>query len=90
MPENSAPLTYAIIIESSIHHPGDERSRTHPGHGYPAHTETVQEFKEFKNEGEFRQWIERQESRPYSSETYRAIAFKPVEITKTVSFNIRS
>ncbi len=32
---------YVIIIFSStsIHIPGDERSRTNPGHGYPARTE---------------------------------------------------
>jgi len=28
---------YVIIDIGSIHIPGDERSRTHPGHGYPAH-----------------------------------------------------
>jgi len=27
----------AIIIFDSIHIEGDERSRTNPGHGYPAH-----------------------------------------------------
>src|SRR3989304_8144426 len=34
---------YAMIIfkTKSIHHEGDERSRTNPGHGYPAHTEEV-------------------------------------------------
>lgn len=33
---------YAIMVieKKSIHVPGDERSRTHPGHGYPEHTET--------------------------------------------------
>jgi hypothetical protein len=33
---------YAIIIfkTDSVYIPGDERSRTNPGHGYPARTET--------------------------------------------------
>lgn len=82
-------FTFAVIIERSIHHEGDERSRTHPGHGYPAYTETVKEFKEFKNEAEFRAWIETQESKHCTSESYKAIAFKPVEIKKTVSFDIK-
>lgn len=86
----ATPFTYAVIIERSIQHEGDERSRTHPGHGYPAYTETVKEFKEFKDEAEFRVWVEHQESKRYGSETYRAIAFKPVEIKKSVSFDIRS
>lgn len=30
---------FAILVyeHSSVHVPGDERSRTNPGHGYPAH-----------------------------------------------------
>ena len=34
---------YAIIVydSKSVHHEGDERSRTNPGHGYPAYTETI-------------------------------------------------
>jgi hypothetical protein len=30
---------YVLLLfkERSVHVPGDERSRTHPGHGYPAH-----------------------------------------------------
>lgn len=33
---------YAILLfkKWSFHHEGDERSRTHPGHGYPAYTES--------------------------------------------------
>lgn len=30
---------YVIIKTVSVNIPGDERSRTNPGHGYPAHTE---------------------------------------------------
>jgi len=35
---------YAVLIyrTESFHVPGDERSRTHPGHGYPAHTKTTE------------------------------------------------
>lgn len=34
---------FAVILYGTrrIHHEGDERSRTCPGHGYPAHTETI-------------------------------------------------
>lgn len=38
---------YGIIEKSTIHHPGDERSRTHPGHGYPAYSEEVTTFRKF-------------------------------------------
>lgn len=38
---------WAIIIfeTETVHVPGDERSRTAPGHGYPAHTDTHETFK---------------------------------------------
>lgn len=34
---------FMVLVPNTrtIHHEGDERSRTHPGHGYPAYTETV-------------------------------------------------
>lgn len=37
---------YAIIIlkQNSVTIPGDERSRTNPGHGYPAHTVTNNDY----------------------------------------------
>lgn len=37
---------YAVLIYKTepVHIPGDERSRTAPGHGYPAHTETYDSF----------------------------------------------
>lgn len=89
MPSTPADFVFAVIIERSIHHEGDERSRTHPGHGYPAYTETVHDFKEFKSEAEFRAWIEREESSKHSSTRYRPIAFKPVEIKKTINFDIK-
>ena len=56
----------------------------------PAYTETVNEFKEFKDEAEFRAWVEREESRKYGREKYRPIAFKAVDVKTTLSFNIKS
>lgn len=35
---------YAIIEFSSIYIPGDERSQTNPGHGYPASSEPVSHY----------------------------------------------
>jgi hypothetical protein len=37
---------YAVLIydKKSVHIPGDERSRTNPGHGYPEHTEEFDSF----------------------------------------------
>lgn len=37
---------FAVILYGtrSVHIPGDERSRTNPGHGYPAHTDTFDDI----------------------------------------------
>lgn len=31
-------VTHIVLVDGSITIPGDERSRTNPGHGYPEHT----------------------------------------------------
>lgn len=43
---------WAIVSIKSTHIPGDERSRTHPGHGYPEHTETSILYDVFTSENE--------------------------------------
>ena len=48
---------YLVIEPYTIHHEGDERSRTHPGHGYPAYSETVQRIHEFDTKFELLDWI---------------------------------
>lgn len=42
---------YAII--KSVYIPGDERSRTHPGHGYPASTEYYLDYTAFTDREEW-------------------------------------
>jgi hypothetical protein len=34
---------YLLLVfgKTTVHHEGDERSRTNPGHGYPAYSETI-------------------------------------------------
>lgn len=53
---------YAIMLigKSSVHVPGDERSRTNPGHGYPAHTDTYDniDYYAFSN-NEREEWEEK-------------------------------
>jgi hypothetical protein len=53
---------FVIIVysEVNIFHEGDERSRTHPGHGYPAYTETIKTCKHycFENKATWEKVIE--------------------------------
>jgi len=50
---------YAIVVFGSIWIPGDERSRTNPGHGYPEHTEPRVMYIVFKDREEWEREIHR-------------------------------
>ena len=50
---------WVIISTTSVHIPGDERSRQAPGHGYPERTETYISYEAFLHEGEFKVEVER-------------------------------
>jgi hypothetical protein len=64
--------------EVSIHHEGDERSRTNPGHGYPAHTEyTVQVTERFYEEEPFKQMLKHELQTNGSPETVRGFKIIP-------------
>lgn len=86
----------ALVFEShSIHHEGDERSRTCPGHGYPAYTETIKtiDYIVFANEQEMKDWVVKTESEEplgYREPTvYQLIRSKPLKakIHATVELN---
>lgn len=50
-------MKYAVIYKDSYTTEGDERSRTHPGHGYPSETVTYETLKRFENQDELKRWI---------------------------------
>ena len=80
-------LIYAVVYTKSTRIPGDERSRTNPGHGYPAYTQEDQIFKEFKNKEEWEKWITREEQRASPSE-YRAFVCDSITISREIKINI--
>lgn len=76
---------YAVIVEETIHIPGDERSRTNPGHGYPARTETKQVFLAFGSEDDFIDWVKE------ANKGYRRfvpIVYREVKITTETKTSI--
>ena len=79
---------YAAFIQDSYHVEGDERSRTNPGHGYPAHTVDYVKVEEFKDEAEMRRWVERQEKSTYSRSKYRIVKCIPMEVKTTVNVEV--
>lgn len=78
---------FAIVTTDtrSIHHEGDERSRTHPGHGYPAYTETVEtiSYKAFTTEAELLAYLERFHASA-SSKPFRVLHVRPMKVSTTV------
>ena len=68
---------FAILVFSSIYVPGDERSRTAPGHGYPEHNEPVVNYIAFKDEAAWKTEIARRMSAKYSYED-----FVPVRVSR--------
>lgn len=65
---------WAIVSTTSITIPGDERSRTNPGHGYPEHTETYITYEAFTSQAEWENEIERRTLQKYGA------AFKALKV----------
>jgi len=80
---------YAAFIEDSYTVPGDERSRTHPGHGYPEHTVSCTKVREFQNEAEMREFVERQEKSNVYSKQYRIVKYVPLTVKTTVTVEVQ-
>lgn len=77
----------ALLFESqSIYHEGDERSRTHPGHGYPAYTEYIDTTKyiPFENEAKLKEWALKAEK---DKKKYQIILVKPISLSFETKIN---
>jgi len=75
---------YAILENRSIDIPGDERSRTHPGHGYPASTEEVWNYIVFDNSSEWEAEVKTRAESRFGSKNFVAISATPASIRTTV------
>lgn len=81
---------YALLVPRRICIPGDERSRTHPGHGYPESNEDVWEYIVFDSEGLWTQEIEHRVLGGYTAgRDFVAMRVHPVEVTRTVQVKIK-
>ena len=58
----------AVLQFDTITIPGDERSRTCPGHGYPEHSETAAKYIIFNDETELKKWVATELSHSYHKE----------------------
>jgi len=76
-------MRYAVIIKSSYHVRGDERSRTNPGHGYPAHNVDYKEIIFFDSEDEMKEWVLSR-----TNQQFTAIRYETLEVKKTVEVSV--
>jgi hypothetical protein len=73
---------FAVVWSDSIFVPGDERSRTNPGHGYPDSYETRQVYVPFKDQAELESWISR-----HRNENYTVLKAQPLKVDTKVSYS---
>lgn len=72
---------WAIIDYSSIYVPGDEQSRTNPGHGYPGGTERIVLYLAYLNHAE---WEADVKKRTIDRNIFTAMYVNLAKITKKV------
>jgi hypothetical protein len=84
---------WAIVTCSSTHVPGDERSRTSPGHGYGPHTVTSVRYEAYTDEQAWIEEIKRLETKARqfggSSTPYTALAVTPAKVTVNVQVQVK-
>lgn len=66
---------FAIVTYDSVYHAADQRSIDHPGHGYPAYSESIVKYQAFSDaeEDDWREMI-----RDY---TARSVGFTAMRVT---------
>ena len=84
MPEENTKFFYAVVVKESVYTPGDERSRTNPGHGYPAETKHFDVFKRFATRAEFERWVG---FAVKNKTAFEAVKVTPLEVTTETKIN---
>jgi len=78
---------YAVFTTQTIHHEGDERSRTHPGHGYPAYSENIDSVIKFDSKEALKQWIERNNT-GYGRKNFTAIKYQELRVSTSIEVSL--
>lgn len=72
---------WAIIEDTTTYILGDERSRTNPGHGYPADYVTSTTYTEYKDYDKFEDAVLMKTAR---GDHFRAVKVTPLKITTKI------
>lgn len=79
---------WAIVYFTTHHIPGDERSKSCPGHGYPESIETAANYCAFDNEDEWKADITERLTSQWKSKNFVAMKVTPATISAEVSIKI--
>ena len=84
-PSDIPTVDHFVIVEArTIEVPGDERSRTSPGHGYPSHTEEYLEYVAYLKREEWEEAI-RVLHAAHVRKAYKALIVKCAVVTTSVT-----
>lgn len=81
-------MKYAALVSKSVTIPGDARSHSHPGHGYPEHTETYLEMVEFADKLAMEAWVASQTRGGYAP-SFKLIQYEELKYETTVSVTVK-
>ena len=90
MPTIPTEPFYAVTYEVQDTIPGDERSRTHPGHGYPEHTVTTQLLEVFADAQQLKNWVVKEQKKSYGRVPYTAMLCTPLTVEVETTVTIKS
>jgi hypothetical protein len=81
---------WVILKNDGVYVPGDERSRTNPGHGYPASTHNYLDYHVYLTEEKLLKAIEELETPQYGGNrtAYRVIKVTPMAVKKQVNISV--
>ena len=78
----------AILTEASVHVPGDERSRSAPGHGYPAHISSYWDIEVFSSREEWETEISKLKTQAFSGKSWLPVLITPARVTTSISVDV--
>ena len=80
---------YAIFESDSYYTEGDERSRTHPGHGYPGGTTQIIKYEAYLTKEKLLAAIKDKDDSKYTKKEYVVCKITPLVIEKTVNIAVK-
>lgn len=76
---------FVIFTTRGVYVPGDERSRTNPGHGYPASTENVLGYEAFEDRSD---WEARIAYLTERNQLFSAAHVSPASVKQSVAVDV--